>query len=257
MKKFALVMTSNLLYKNEFIDNLIEQNKDSINYLIKLDFKSKNQTALNHYYKYFLILGFKGLFHVLKLRMLYLLKFVFKNKSNKLITFDDISKKHNVPMMTIKSVNSSEFINFINTQDIDYVINSGNQIYSKNTLSKINAKIVNRHTSLLPLYGGIYPIYWQMLHEETKSGVTLHWIDEHIDRGQIAYQEEFPIDKNNSLFDNYKIAFDISLDLCNQLIEDLNKNIIISDKIISKGSYYSWPTNHDSRLFKSKNLKIV
>ena len=81
-------------------------------------------------------------------------------------------------------------------------------------------------------------------------------IDEHIDRGQIAYQEEFPIDKTN-FFDNYKIAFDISLDLCNQLIEDLNKNIIISDKIISKGSYYSWPTNHDSRLFKSKNLKIV
>ena len=255
MKNFALVMTSNLLYKNEFIDNLIEQNKDSIKYLIKLDFKSKNQTALNHYYKYFLILGFKGLFHVLKLRMLYLLKFVFKNKSNKLITFDDISKKHNVPMMTIKSVNSSEFINFINTQNIDYVINSGNQIYSKNTLSKIKAKIVTRHTSLLPLYGGIYPIYWQMLHEETKSGVTLHWIDEHIDRGQIAYQEEFPIDKTNSLII-------IKLHLIFHLIfvinnEDLNKNIIIFDKIISKGSYYSWPTNHDSRLFKSKNLKIV
>ena len=40
MKNFALVMNQ-ILYKNEFIDNLIEQNKDSIKYLIKLDFKSK------------------------------------------------------------------------------------------------------------------------------------------------------------------------------------------------------------------------
>ena len=43
--------------------------------------------------------------------------------------------------------------------------------YIKNTLDSLSAKIINRHTSLLPGYGGIYPVFWQMLNDEEYGGV--------------------------------------------------------------------------------------
>ena len=143
----------------------------------------------------------------------------------------------------------------VNNYKIDFIINSANQIYSKNTLDSLNAKIINRHTSLLPQYGGIYPVFWQMLNNEEYGGVTLHWIDEKVDKGEIAYQEKFLLDESKSLFQHYKTAFEISLKLCNELIQDLN-----NDKVIMIDSNlqvcHSLPSKDVVKNFKKYKNKI-
>lgn len=51
---------------------------------------------------------------------------------------------------------------------------------------------INIHYGLLPKYAGCNPIYWQMLDGE--AGVTVHYMDERFDTGDIITQASFEVD---------------------------------------------------------------
>lgn len=59
-------------------------------------------------------------------------------------------------------------------------------------------RIVNIHPALLPKYGG-HGMYGQYVHEavlnagEMESGITIHYVDEHYDNGDIIFQTGCPI----------------------------------------------------------------
>ncbi len=52
---------------------------------------------------------------------------------------------------------------------------------------------INVHGSLLPKYRGRAPINWALVHGETLTGVTLHYMDEWADHGDIIAQRPVPI----------------------------------------------------------------
>jgi len=59
-------------------------------------------------------------------------------------------------------------------------------------------RIINIHPALLPKYGG-KGMYGQYVHEaiinagEVESGITIHYVDEHYDNGDIIFQTACPI----------------------------------------------------------------
>jgi methionyl-tRNA formyltransferase len=50
---------------------------------------------------------------------------------------------------------------------------------------------VNIHYGILPMYGGMSPVYWQLMLGD-EAGVTLHYIDERFDTGDIIDIYRFP-----------------------------------------------------------------
>ncbi|GIW43882.1 MAG: methionyl-tRNA formyltransferase [Candidatus Binatia bacterium] len=54
------------------------------------------------------------------------------------------------------------------------------------------------HPSLLPKYRGGSAIPWQIIKGETKTGVTVFWVDEGIDTGPILLQKEAVIDPDDT-----------------------------------------------------------
>ena len=53
--------------------------------------------------------------------------------------------------------------------------------------------VVNLHPSYLPYNQGSHPNIWSIV-EQTPAGVTLHYIDDNIDTGDIIAQQQLPID---------------------------------------------------------------
>jgi phosphoribosylglycinamide formyltransferase-1 len=59
-------------------------------------------------------------------------------------------------------------------------------------------RIINIHPALLPKYGG-RGMYGQYVHEsvlnagEMESGITIHYVDEHYDNGDILFQTACPV----------------------------------------------------------------
>jgi phosphoribosylglycinamide formyltransferase 1 len=64
-------------------------------------------------------------------------------------------------------------------------------------------KIINIHPALLPKYGG-KGMYGSRVHEtviqdgEKESGITIHYVDEHYDNGDIIFQARVKIDDNDT-----------------------------------------------------------
>lgn len=64
-------------------------------------------------------------------------------------------------------------------------------------------RIINIHPALLPKYGG-KGMYGQYVHEaiinsgEIESGITIHYVDEHYDNGDIIFQTACPVMENDT-----------------------------------------------------------
>ena len=64
-------------------------------------------------------------------------------------------------------------------------------------------RIVNIHPALLPAYGG-KGMYGQAVHQavlaagEKESGITIHYVDEHYDQGDIIFQDRCRISENET-----------------------------------------------------------
>src|SRR5439155_20105345 len=64
-------------------------------------------------------------------------------------------------------------------------------------------RIINIHPALLPKYGG-KGMYGNYVHEaviagkENESGITIHYVDEHYDNGDIILQVKCPVLKSDT-----------------------------------------------------------
>ena len=65
-------------------------------------------------------------------------------------------------------------------------------------------RIINLHPALLPKYGGA-GMYGDHVHKailankEEESGITIHFVNEQFDEGEIIHQSKFKIDKDDNL----------------------------------------------------------
>jgi methionyl-tRNA formyltransferase len=77
---------------------------------------------------------------------------------------------------------------------------------------------LNFHPSLLPHNRGKDPNFWALI-EEAPFGVTLHFIDERIDAGPIAFQREIPVTWQDTGGSLYERATDAIIDLFSESLE--------------------------------------
>lgn len=84
-------------------------------------------------------------------------------------------------------------------KEIDWVILAGFLLLiPKNVVEKFSSKIVNIHPALLPKYGG-KGMYGMNVHKkvvengEKVSGITIHFVNENYDEGDIIFQKSCPI----------------------------------------------------------------
>lgn len=73
------------------------------------------------------------------------------------------------------------------------------QILPKEILNYPRLKCVNVHASLLPKYRGGAPIHWCLINGEEKSGVTIMYMDEHMDTGNMISKEECVINDTDNV----------------------------------------------------------
>jgi len=96
------------------------------------------------------------------------------------------------------------------------------QILSKEFLQIPKIGSINLHASLLPKYRGAAPIPWAIIHGETKTGLTVAWISEELDAGEIILQQEVDIQLNDTADSlSQKLAF-VGADLLLKAITLIN-----------------------------------
>ena len=109
--------------------------------------------------------------------------------------FKDFCSFRNLNLIDYEnSCNDKEYIKKIKEYNADIgVVCSFNYKLSREFLATTKMGYINCHPSMLPQYRGAAPYFHVVKNNEKKSGVTLHFMDESFDTGDIIYQEEFDI----------------------------------------------------------------
>ncbi len=93
-------------------------------------------------------------------------------------------------MHKVESVNAPGTIQLIQEINPDLIIVNGTRIISKKVLQCVDCRFINTHAGITPLYRGVHGSYWALVHNDIEHcGVTVHFVDEGIDTGNIIQQE--------------------------------------------------------------------
>ena len=109
------------------------------------------------------------------------------------------SEKYNIPIELSENINSEDFIERIKQYRVDlFVSMSFNQIFRTEMINLPQYKTINCHAGKLPFYRGRNILNWALINDEKEFGITVHYLDEGIDTGDIILQEIYPItDEDN------------------------------------------------------------
>lgn len=117
----------------------------------------------------------------------------------------DWALDHNIKVLQPVRARDEEFIEKIRKLKPDLIITAAyGHIITRSLLDIPKLGCINVHASLLPKYRGASPIQEALLMGETETGITIMYMDEGIDTGNIILQEKIsihPDDNSQDLHD--------------------------------------------------------
>ena len=101
-------------------------------------------------------------------------------------------------------------MNYLDSLNIDIIINQSQSIIKKQLLKIPRIGIINRHNALLPKNRGRLTPFWVLFNKEKETGVSIHFVDEGIDSGDIIIQKKFDIENKDNFNSIVKKNYDFA-----------------------------------------------
>lgn len=144
-------------------------------------------------------------------------------------TLKKYAQKYDIEYLKHKNINSNEFISVINKHNCDlFVSMSFNQIFKTEIINLPKYKTINCHAGRLPFYRGRNILNWALINDEKEFGITVHYMDEGIDTGDIILQRSYAISEK----DDYQTLLERAYHDCSTILYDA---IVMFKKGVVKG----------------------
>lgn len=132
-------------------------------------------------------------------------------------SFKTFIQSRNLDFIEYDKLDDKDFIKKIKDLKVDVaVVCSFNYKIPKVLLEAVKDGFINVHPSLLPKYRGSNPYSTVIINDEKETGVTLHFMDENFDTGDIIRQQRIsitPFETMGTLFNRLNLlAFKMLLD---------------------------------------------
>lgn len=183
-------------------------------------------------------------------------KKLFKYKVAKDPSIKAYAESKGIPTMDIITPNSKKFRTYLETLDLDIIINQSQNIIKKELINIPRIGILNRHNALLPKNRGRLTPFWVIYNGDEETGVSIHFVEEGIDSGDIIVQKKFRVTKednfNSIVKKNYAIASDAMIEAIEKLKEE---NCILSPNDDKSATYNTTPTLKNAVSYRIKRIK--
>jgi methionyl-tRNA formyltransferase len=169
------------------------------------------------------------------------------------LTFDpfpfrvqDLAKAHQIPFSLIHKPNMHEeldtFVRSI-SPDVVFVLLWPGRI-SRDLLALPKLGFYNWHPGLLPQYRGPDPVFWEIRNREPFGAITVHKMNEYLDRGPIAYVDRVPIEGTETHIEHWEKLAASATHATNHLVSVLPEvSLIPQDESIA--NYHREPSEAD------------
>ncbi len=111
-----------------------------------------------------------------------------------------LAQAKGLPLVPCGSVNDPAYIERVQEINPDVIASvAAPEIFKKGILGVPSLGCINIHSGKLPIYRGMMPNFWQLLHGEKHAVVTVHEMVEKLDAGGILGTLEWPLEARDSL----------------------------------------------------------
>jgi len=174
-------------------------------------------------------------------------------------SIEKLARSRGLPIIPCDSVNRDGYHERVRAIEPDVIVSvAAPEVFKKGILEIPPLGCVNIHSGKLPVYRGMMPNFWQLLHGEEHAVVTVHEMVEKLDAGGILKTLEWPLRENDSLD---RVITGTKQDGARLMIEVLKglKDGTIEAKPLDMGGkkYFSFPTPKDVKQFRERGHRMI
>jgi len=161
--------------------------------------------------------------------------------SDRYATFEDLRTIYDFDLHVVQNMHDQETVSLIRKMEPDIGVVVGTGILKPKVFKIPKQGTINLHQGKVPEYRGGPPAFWELFNGEKTIGVTIHFIDEKLDTGDVILQKEI------------EIVPEDSLDSLQYKLDELGKKMVVEALLnIEDGSSKSIP--QVNRLLKINRL---
>lgn len=170
-----------------------------------------------------------------------------------------LAERKGLPVVPCGSVNDPAYVAKARELRPDVIASvAAPEIFRKDILAVPAMRAINIHSGKLPVYRGMMPNFWQLLHGEKHAVVTIHEMVEKLDAGGVLGTLEWPLKPRDSLDrvitgtkrDGARLMIDVLLKMregrCTPTPLDM-----------SEKKYFSFPKPADVKAFRKRGHRML
>ena len=253
-KKVIFIFDETEFYHPNLINKLIEE-KNGVNVVASIIIKLKNGGLLKSYLlKNWYQIGILNLIKLgIKSTFFKLSGLILRKNKRFFSSCKQVLKLKNIPFKEINDLKSDYVKSWLRKFDPEIIVSSNSLIFDDELLNLPSIKCINRHSSLLPVNGGILPVFRSIQFNHSHTGVTVHEMRKEIDEGPILAQFPIPVYPNDNISNLYKHCFNISYFM---IVDAINEKYTKCRLPNAKKSYFSYPQIKDWNQFNRSSIKF-
>lgn len=142
--------------------------------------------------------------------------------------FSHMSHKYKDLNVVVKSnVNDSESIEKLRSYESDVFIVAGfSSILKKELLKVPKLGVINLHGGPLPKYRGGSPLNWQIINDEKTIGVSLIFMNEGLDTGDVIAEGSFELEESDDIFSVHQKANKLFVELISKSFKEIEDSVL-------------------------------
>ena len=169
-----------------------------------------------------------------------------------------VCRSYGVLCEPARDVNDPKFLDRLRAMNTELIVSvSCPQIFKKPLIELAPDGCLNVHGAILPAYRGVLPSFWMLANGEKQAGVSIFFVNEEIDAGDLCGQRIFDIRPDESLDSFLRRSKTIAADLLLEVLGAIERGTVERTPLdLSNGSYYSWPDRKAVRRFYAAGRRV-
>ena len=210
----------------------------------------KGQTVFRAFWRYFRTFGLRGVWGLTALTA---------QAKWRRASIRAVCARHGVPCSPVSDVNDPEFVDGLRQAGTDLIVSiSCPQIFKHPLLDAPSRGCLNIHGGLLPQYRGVMPSFWMLANGEREAGVSIYFMNDRIDAGELCRQHAFEIRPDETLDAFLRRSKALAAELLVEVLGEIDAGDIDRAPLdLTQGSYYSWPDRAAVRRFYEAGRRLV
>jgi methionyl-tRNA formyltransferase len=172
----------------------------------------------------------------------------------------DVARRHGIPVYRPAKVNAPEFVTLLREQiQPDLLVSiAASQVLRQRVLDVPALGCINLHSAPLPRYQGMMPTFWTMVHGEPEATVTVHYMVEKLDTGDIVLQWPVPILPTDSLHDLMMRSREVGAQAILEAVEQIEHGTVRRQPMDpSRATYFAFPRREDARQLRRMGRALL